>query len=82
MIHDMLLCEKPWTKMIPGPSGLPQSCAEIVRPSGVLTETALNFLSCARADETAARMSAPAEMATMARQGRACGMGFLRYRLF
>ena len=31
-------------------SELPQSCAEMVRPSGVFTETALNLCSCAWAD--------------------------------
>ena len=49
LIHDKWLCEKPWMKTISGPVGLPQTCAEIVRPSGVFTETALNFLSCAMA---------------------------------
>src|SRR5262245_16957146 len=34
-------------KTISGPVGLPQSCAEIVSPSGVFTQTCLNFLSCA-----------------------------------
>src|SRR2546423_6857090 len=47
LIHERWLCEKPWMKRISGPFGLPQSCAEIVRPSGVFTETALNFCSCA-----------------------------------
>src|SRR5258708_503558 len=37
-------------KRISGPFGLPQSCAEMARPSGVFAETALNFCSCAWAD--------------------------------
>src|ERR1700747_1669114 len=37
-------------KRISGPFGLPQSCAEMVRPSGVFTETALNLCSCAWAE--------------------------------
>src|SRR5579871_5706616 len=32
---------------ISGPLGLPQSCAEMVRPSGVFTVIGLNFASCA-----------------------------------
>src|SRR6476646_1439648 len=63
LIHDRLLCEKPWMKRISGPFGLPQSCAEIVSPSGVFTEAALKFLSCAVADaESAASSSAATEM--------------------
>src|ERR1700730_15150752 len=59
LIHDRWLCEKPWMKRISGPFGLPQSCAEMVRPSGVFTETALNFGSCARPGaETAAAVAA------------------------
>ena len=38
---------------------MPQFCAEMVRPSGVFTETALNFGSCARPGaETAAAITA------------------------
>src|SRR5215831_18499698 len=48
LIHDRWLCEKPWMNTISGPLGLPQSCAAMVRPSGVLTDTALNFFSGAR----------------------------------
>src|SRR5262249_37872708 len=50
LIHDRWLCEKPWMKRISGPFGLPQSCAEMVRPSGVFTESALNLCSCAWPD--------------------------------
>src|SRR5262249_40583605 len=50
LIHDRWLCEKPCMKRISGPFGLPQSCAEMVRPSGVFTETALNVCSCAWPD--------------------------------
>src|SRR5215813_8992140 len=45
LIHDRWLCEKPWMKRISGPFGLPQSCSEMVRPSGDFTETALNVCS-------------------------------------
>src|SRR3989441_11368585 len=71
LIHDMWLCEKPWMKRISGPPGLPQSCAEMVRPSGVFTETALNFFSCARPDvEIAARTKAATETPAIRRRFR------------
>src|SRR5258708_33637193 len=42
-IHDRWLCEKPWMNRISGPAGLPHSCAEMVRPSGVFTVIGLYF---------------------------------------
>src|SRR5262245_30823878 len=63
LIHDRWLCEKPWMNTISGPLGLPQSCAAMVRPSGVFTDTALNFFSCALAGAViAASRSAATEM--------------------
>src|ERR1700722_1275363 len=47
-IHDRWLCEKPWMNRISGPAGLPHSCAEMVRPSGVFTLIGLYFSSCPR----------------------------------
>src|ERR1700712_356844 len=44
-IHDRWLCEKPWMNRISGPAGLPHSCAEMVRPSGVFTVIGLYFSS-------------------------------------
>src|SRR5208337_1282902 len=77
LIHDRWLCEKPWMKRISGPFGLPQSCAEMVRPSGVFTETALNFGSCARPGaETAVTRNAAIEIAARLRQGIGWVMGF------
>src|SRR5215469_14530238 len=71
LIHDRWLCEKPWMKRISGPFGFPQSCAEMVRPSGVFTETDLNFGSWARQCEaTAARnttVSASADLLKIVR---------------
>src|ERR1700730_6610175 len=84
LIHDRWLCEKPWMKRISGPFGLPQSCAEMVRPSGVFTETALNFFSCAvaGADEAiAATTNATTDMAARALNALGLGaqlMGVLR----
>src|SRR5262245_12659262 len=63
LIHDKWLCEKPWMNTISGPLGLPQSCAEIVSPSGAFTATALNCFSCAPAEitpSTSAATEAPA----------------------
>src|ERR1700704_267134 len=45
-IHDKWLCEKPWMNRISAPAGLPHSCAEMVRPSGVFTAIGLYFRSC------------------------------------
>src|SRR5215831_4314381 len=73
LIHDKWLCEKPWMKRISGPLGLPQTCAEMVRPSGVFTETAWNFFSCAMAGaESAPTSSAAAEMPAKQRKIDAC----------
>src|SRR5215831_7535768 len=63
---------------ISGPFGLPQSCAEMVRPSGVFTHTALNFLSCAVAGAaTAATSSAAIEMPANRQPSDACAMKVL-----
>src|SRR5947208_6534959 len=48
-IHDRWLWEKPWMNRISGPDGLPHSCAEMVRPSGVFTLIGLCFGWCPRA---------------------------------
>src|ERR1700723_1987831 len=58
-IHDRWLCEKPWMNRISGPAGLPHSCAEMVRPSGVFTVIGLYFRpsakpGCAKATNKAA----------------------------
>ena len=58
-IHDMWLCEKPWMNRISGPAGLPHSCADIMRPSGVFTLRGLYFKvsappGCATATKAAA----------------------------
>src|SRR6266849_11186280 len=58
-IHDKWLCEKPWINRISAPVGLPHSCAEMVRPSGVFTVIGLYFrsapkLGCAIATNKAA----------------------------
>src|SRR6267142_1412647 len=45
-IHDKWLCEKPWMNRISAPAGLPHSCADMVRPSGVFTAIGLYFRSC------------------------------------
>src|SRR5437762_11435599 len=47
-IHDRWLWEKPWMNRISGPDGLPHSCAEMVRPSGVFTLIGLCFGCCPR----------------------------------
>src|SRR5881628_151152 len=59
-IQDRWLCAKPWMSRISGPFGLPHSCAEIVRPSGVFTLIGLYFGFCARLGCTAATSSAAA----------------------
>src|SRR5262252_5883056 len=80
LIHERWLCENPWMKRISGPLGLPQSCAEMVNPSGVFTETALNFLSCATADvEIAAMRKVAMEIPARLRRGNGWVMGLLRY---
>src|SRR5215472_4571489 len=59
----MWLCEKPWMKRISGPAGLPQSCAEMVRLSGVFTAIGLYFNSCPKLGPAA---TASNEAATIA----------------
>src|SRR5215470_2261296 len=79
LIHDRWLWEKPWMKRISGPLGLPQSCAEMDNPSGVFTETALNFLSCATADvAVAATRKVATEIPARWCRGNARVMGLLR----
>src|SRR5215469_2998116 len=62
-------------KTISGPVGLPQSCAEIVSPSGVFTQTCLNFLSCATLGiALAVRMSAAMDVPARRRTNDRCVM--------
>src|SRR5215470_15510135 len=63
-IHDMWLCEKPWMNRISGPFGLPHSCAEMVRPSGVFTLIGLYFRFCAKLDDDIASKAAATLTAT------------------
>src|SRR5215471_11427174 len=80
LIHDRWLCEKPWMKRISGPFGLPQSCAEMMRPSGVFTDNALNFGSCARPGaDTAALRNAEIDIPARLRRGFPSVMGLLRW---
>ena len=75
LIHDKWLCEKPWMKTISGPLGLPQSCAEIVSPSGVFTQTCLNLFSCAMVGTAlAARMSVAMDLPARRRTNDRCVM--------
>src|SRR5262245_60046806 len=75
LIHDKWLCEKPWMKTISGPAGLPQSCAEIVSPSGVFTQTCLNFFSCAMVGTAlAVRISAAMDVPARRRTNDRCVM--------
>src|SRR5215217_4434712 len=78
LIHDRWLCEKPWMKTISGPLGLPQSCAEMVRPSGVFTDTGLNGLSWAMAGAASAASSSVAnEVPARQRRSDACIIGWV-----
>src|SRR5215510_7988727 len=62
-------------KTISGPVGLPQSCAEIVSPSGVFTQTCLKFLSCATLGTAlAVRMSAAMDVPARRRTNDRCVM--------
>src|SRR6516164_337328 len=62
-------------KTISGPVGLPQSCAEIVSPSGVFTQTCLNFLSCAMVGTAlAVRMKAAMDVPARRRTKDRCVM--------
>src|SRR5262249_39334990 len=62
-------------KTISGPVGLPQSCAGIVSPSGVFTQTCLNFLSCAMVGTAlAVRMKAAMDVPARRRTKDRCVM--------
>src|SRR5258708_6710924 len=64
-IHDRWLCEKPWMNRISGPAGLPHSCAEMVRPSGVFTMIGLYFKSSPKLGGAIAANKAAAAIAIL-----------------